>query len=90
MEKYPTSSINQSVPRLEKAYTALDKVKFTTETTGTVQSSDGTKEYHFILSDDGKHECECPDNKYRHVVCYHLRAVLMVKAQQKKLEVEHK
>jgi hypothetical protein len=71
----------QDDARLMKALEIAKFVTATTSTTATVRSrSDPNKEYHVILSDDGKHECECPDNRYRKVVCLHIRAFLISKA----------
>jgi hypothetical protein len=73
-----------------KEYTLLDGVTFTTETTGIVISSDGTKQYHFVISQDGNHICECPQNAILHKECKHIKAAKIKHAEKKLLEAETK
>lgn len=68
--KDPMAQVTTQAKRIIKGYDMTTNVKFTTPNTGTVLSSDGTKEYHFILPDT----CECPDNQIRQRICKHLIA----------------
>lgn len=70
--------VNEGIPRLGKALDLLSNVTFTTENTGMVQSqNDPSKQYSFVLSDDGRHTCSCPDYQFRQMVCKHLRSAIL-------------
>jgi hypothetical protein len=51
----------------------------------TVQSQSGNGEYA-VTKIGGEWTCECPDNKYRHVECKHIHAVIISKALRTKVE----
>lgn len=71
----------QDQPRLEKGTELSKYVIFTTANTSIVKSQSGNGEYHVVLSEDGKHTCECPDHLFRRNICKHIRATLARKAE---------
>jgi len=82
--KDPMGQVSMQAKRILKGYDMMSNVTFTTPNTGVVKSSDGTKEYHFILPDT----CECPDNQIRQRICKHLVAA-RAKANEPQLPIEN-
>ncbi len=73
---------NESIKRLEKAYTLLDKVFDITETHATVLSNG-----HKYRVNHRTNNCQCTDNQTRKIKCKHLYAVLIVTDKMKTVKV---
>ena len=80
MESYPSNTVNTNIPRYDKAFKNIDKVEALDETKklALVRSSDGNKLYEVnfdrIINDQLVNDCNCPDNTYRYVECWHIHA----------------
>lgn len=83
MESYPPNIVNTDIPRYDKAFKNLDKVEIIDEPKkiALVRSSDGKKLYEVnfdrLIEGQVVHDCKCPDNTYRHVECWHIKATLL-------------
>ncbi len=70
-----------------EAIAKLDgQVKRIDDFTYTVKSQSGMGEY-IISKVDGEWICECPDNKYRHVKCKHIHAVVFSQSLRAEVKV---
>lgn len=64
--------INQSIPRLEKAFGIAVNVVATTPTTRAVPSSKDPNKYYYVNLLEKT--CTCPDFQFRGVECKHIKA----------------
>ena len=76
-------NINQSIPRLERAFTLLKRVQIKGNTATVGSDKDYTKTYIVNISDK---TCTCADFKFRHLRCKHIRAVELYQLQLRQIE----
>ena len=69
--------INQSQPRLEKAFKNLDRVCNVSQGKFYVQSDSRPDKFYEIFDD--VLTCQCEDSSFNNVKCWHLYAVEMYK-----------
>lgn len=75
--------INQSIPRLERAFTLLKRVQIKGNTAIVGSDRDYTKTYIVNIEDK---TCTCADFEYRRLRCKHIRAVELYQLQLRQIE----
>jgi len=75
---------NQSIPRLERAFTLLKRVQIKGNTATVGSDKNYTKTY--IVNILAK-TCTCADYKFRQIRCKHIRAVELYQLQLRRIEL---
>lgn len=66
----------------------VQQIKQIEENFYVVKSQSGNGEY-VVTKVDGEWVCECPDNKYRHVACKHIHAVVISQTMKAQVQYSH-